>query len=108
MGTAEGLMYLINHVFLPPKVPQKDDGDLATDRQLLKGCSAALKSYQNHDISSEERTKWATCSHMVDNMLETHDMSGDMSPKKIEARFREMTIGGLLSIIEPRLIAANL
>lgn len=83
------LNYVINHVFLPPKLPQKDDSDARKSASLIDELLAALRSLQLH-ISEQERSEWTPCIKMVDNMLELRDPSGGLMAEKVQTTLREM------------------
>ncbi len=50
----EDLDFIINHVFLPPKLPQKDDSDDTKNVYLLVKLREALESFQAH-IPEQQR-----------------------------------------------------
>lgn len=41
------LSYLINHIFLPPQLPQEDDSDPSSDRALLESIVAGLDAFES-------------------------------------------------------------
>lgn len=88
-----GLNYIITHVTLPPKLPQKDDSDSGKDVVLLQQCEAALRTFQTVR-SGRDENKWSSCSGMIRNMLRMRDPCGDMIDKKICLAFK-MEIGGM-------------
>lgn len=62
------LEYLLNHVFLPPKLPQEDDADAERDAvlcRLVYNCSSNFCTY----LSQHQQENWST----VINMLEALD-----------------------------------
>ena len=71
------LAFIINHLFLPPKLPQQADSDVAGNNSaLLKVCVHVAESYQ-HEIesldgsgskkSSEMKDKWEPVARMLRN-----------------------------------------
>ena len=96
MAQAQGLSYIINHVFLPPKLPQEDDSGVDKDFALIAECEAALNSFQAH-FPSHECRRWAACTRMLRKMLELRDPSGDMVPGKVEATLKSMADQGIRS-----------
>ena len=44
--SCEGLQFIINHVFLPPKLPQEDDSDDQHERSLLNLVCQTLSTFQ--------------------------------------------------------------
>jgi hypothetical protein len=97
------LSYIVNHVFLPPQLPQEDDSGLG-EILLLEECKAALGSYLAN-LSSGGHWKWAACSAMVSNMLRIRDYSGDLAPDQVEASLRGMTPEGSIAPISPQIIS---
>ncbi|KAI9742144.1 MAG: hypothetical protein M1818_004044 [Claussenomyces sp. TS43310] len=89
MDSALNLSYTINHVFLPPKLPQKDDSSVVNDLELLKECEAALRSFQAH-VSPEERWRWTNCAKLVSKMIELRLPSGDIRSGKLESSLESM------------------
>lgn len=94
MADIQALPYIINHVFLPPKLLQEDDSGADKDSSLLVECEAALKSFQAH-LPSHECPRWAACTRMLRNMLELRDPSGDMISGKVEATLESMADQGI-------------
>ena len=87
------LNYIINHVFLPPKLPQKDDSNTAKGSSLLEEVLTALKSFQAH-IPEQERSEWIPCIKMVRKMLQIRDHFGGLVAKEVETTLMEMADGG--------------
>ena len=94
--TTYNLLYFINHVFLPPKLPQKDDADITGDLALTEECRTALESFVAY-LPSGDHSKWASCAKMLSRMLETRDR-GDMIVENVKMGLREMTSGGRLNL----------
>ena len=87
------LDYIINHVFLPPKLPQKDDSDATKDSSLVEELLVALKSFQAH-IPEQQRLEWIPCIKMVRNMLQIRDHFGGLVAEEVETTLRDMVDGG--------------
>ena len=87
------LDYIINHVFLPPKLPQKDDSDATKGTSLAEELLVALKSFQAH-IPEQHRLEWIPCIEMVRNMLQTRDHFGGLVAEEVETTLRDMVDGG--------------
>ena len=98
MDPAYGLQYIINHVFLPPKLPQSDDSAFKNDSSLTKECRAALKSFQVH-LPTQEQWRIVACIRMVSKIQELRDESGDLILGKIEESLEEMNDRGMLGLI---------
>jgi hypothetical protein len=46
MDPSQSLYYIINHVFLLPKLPEKDDSDVEQESALIEECEAALRKLE--------------------------------------------------------------
>ncbi|KAJ7636920.1 hypothetical protein FB45DRAFT_1056179 [Roridomyces roridus] len=62
------LHYLINHIFLPPELPQKDDASLEANSTLCACILEAGASFSNTLASTEERQGWATVMKMLERL----------------------------------------
>jgi len=87
------LDYIVNHVFLPPRLPQEDDGNSKNDSILIEECKSALCLFQAC-LPVEERSQCDTPILMMSKMLESRDPSGDMLPKKVAILLETMKDGG--------------
>lgn len=80
---ASNLEYIIKHVFLLPKLPQKNDSAPERDASLLIACEEALDSFKNYFHAAELR-KWLICKKMVQDMLKSRGPSGAFRQEEIE------------------------
>ena len=87
------LDYIINHVFLPPKLPHKDDSSIEKTNALIETMLAATNLLQDH-LPDQEHSEWIPCIKMMRNMLELKDKAGKLIAKKVEIALREMSHGG--------------
>lgn len=87
--------YIINHVFLPPKLPGKDDSGVKHESVLIEECEAALRSFQAY-IPPNGHWRWAVCTRMLSKMLEMRDVSGDIASGKVEESLASMIDRGIL------------
>lgn len=88
------LNYIINHIFLSLKLPQKNDSDDVKSASLIEELWAALKSLQTH-ISEWECLKWIPCTKMVSNMLKLWDQFKELIAEKMKAMLRKMINEGM-------------
>lgn len=58
------LNYIVDHVFLPSKIPQKDDSSATKDASWAEEVLIALMLLQAH-IPTQERSEWIPCIQMV-------------------------------------------
>ncbi|KIM46712.1 hypothetical protein M413DRAFT_23079 [Hebeloma cylindrosporum] len=64
------LRYVLNHVFLPPKLPQEDDYDAERDAALCRFAYDASLEFGAF-LSQSQQAQWSTVSQMLKNMLES-------------------------------------
>ncbi|KAJ7609703.1 hypothetical protein FB45DRAFT_876332 [Roridomyces roridus] len=67
--SSEQLNYLINHIFLPPQIPQEDDASSDTNKHLCACILEAGASFRDTLISIEERQEWATVMKMLERLV---------------------------------------
>ena len=92
---AHRLLYIFNHVFFPPKLPQEDDADITEDLALTEECRAALESFVAY-LPPEDHLKWEACVKMLSRMLQIRDPCGDILVEKVKMNLGQMTSGGRL------------
>ena len=68
MKMHKDLNYITDHVFLPLRLPPKDDSNVAKDASLAEGVLAVLRLFQAY-IPTQERLEWIPCINLVDSML---------------------------------------
>lgn len=89
----EELDYIINHVFLPPKLPHQDDSSVENTNALIEMVLAATELLQDH-LPEQEHSEWIPCIKMMRNMLELKDECGKLIAEKVETALKEMSHGG--------------
>jgi hypothetical protein len=87
------LMYIFNHVFLPPELPQKDDNDFSNGLRLIEELQLALISFQGY-LPDHQRPHWSPCVRMVSQMLEIRGQFGSLSTQALENCLNSMLDGG--------------
>ncbi|KAK2793814.1 hypothetical protein FQN51_001032 [Onygenales sp. PD_10] len=91
------LSYVIDHVFLPPKLPQKDDYTFENSKGLIKTCLRALKKFQSF-LAPEVHPKWTTLVAMLQGMLDMRDIAGKLLSGNISDKLEKMAVGDVISI----------
>lgn len=86
--TRKGLSYIINLVFLPPKLPQKDDSDDIKSASLIEELRALLRSLQTH-IPELGCSELIPCIKMINNMLELRDHVRGLVAAKVKTTPRK-------------------
>ncbi|PKS12561.1 hypothetical protein jhhlp_000769 [Lomentospora prolificans] len=66
-------MYLVNHVFLPPKLPHEDDTNDAFDRFLVDEVSAALDRFNDTQDSTQTFGAIDNVIEAISNLSTVHD-----------------------------------
>lgn len=97
MAISENLTYVINHVFLPPKLPQKEDDYIPEkDNAIGEHCKSAIASFRDYlpDQRSKSKLKWAVCDRMIRNLLELRDPVEGAVSDKLGKYIAEMKIHG--------------
>lgn len=67
--------YLINHLFLPPKLPQEDDSSPARTNALLHhvtDSAAAFLNFLKQDADSDVLRRWRMLHKMLESMERIH------------------------------------
>ena len=78
--SSEDLLYMLNHVFLPPKLPQKDDNDdSGVDRDVTL-CHFAYKA--SHEfatyLSQSQQENWSIVSQMLKKLKTSRVLDEDV------------------------------
>ena len=94
MNDYSNLNYIIHHVFLPSKLPQKDDDEATKSTILIEKLLAALKFFQSH-IEERKRSEWTPCIEMISSMLESRDRLGGLVAEKLESKLEVLKGGGM-------------
>ncbi|TVY56340.1 hypothetical protein LCER1_G002622 [Lachnellula cervina] len=83
MSTTKGqekMLYLIQHMFLPPKLPQKDDSNLECEKFLLDTTIDALGAFKGHinDTKHDQGVVVDSVIDMVTKMRSVHEFDGNL------------------------------
>ena len=66
----EDTLYILNHVFLPPKLPQEDDTNTDHDIALCHLVYDASLGFTDF-VSKRQQQKWSIVSQMLQTLLKT-------------------------------------
>lgn len=73
--SSEDLVYILNHVFMPPRLPQEDDHDDNHDIALCRViCDASQKFAES--LLQHQRGLWSTVDQMLQKVLRTTEVRG--------------------------------
>lgn len=64
------ILYMLNHVFLPPKLPQEDDTTVEHETAL---CDLAYRASLEFTplLSDNQQRQWSSVSRMLETLLQT-------------------------------------
>jgi hypothetical protein len=86
------LQYAVNHVFLPPELPQHDDQTVAHDKFLCDHVCGSIVAYQA-GLPAQESSQWDSILTMVENLGRTQEFNV-LSPETIANQISRMRHGG--------------
>ncbi|KAJ7221929.1 hypothetical protein C8J57DRAFT_1593667, partial [Mycena rebaudengoi] len=94
----ENIDYIINHLFLPPKLPQAhDDPDSSKQQALaqhLSNCAAIFCDHlSREDVESSVQAHWKDLKKMLSGFARIHEGAG-MSPEHLAAAINKMNSKG--------------
>lgn len=104
--SASEIAYLVNHVVLPTKLPQKDDYDASFELSLINVTLFALQDLKSnvHDNQLEHVEKAIT---MINNLHCSRDYYGHVSEKKLQDLLSGLTNGVTEQILPLEVKAQN-
>jgi hypothetical protein len=90
--TASAAAYLIHHVVLPPRLPQKDDYDATHEHCLIDAVVCALQDLQEHVGDQDQDLKCLLTSAVraITNLADSRDEHGDVSEIRLLAVFKKL------------------
>jgi hypothetical protein len=83
------LLYAVHHVFLPPKLPQKNDQTVENDKFLCNHVCKSIVAY----TGKIQGSKWDQILRTVQNLAQTQE-SSSLSPQTIQDQIYRMHHGG--------------
>ncbi|PBL01428.1 hypothetical protein ARMGADRAFT_1059170 [Armillaria gallica] len=92
-GSMEELLYIINHVFLPPKLPHADDRESANDIAL---CRVVLDSAKRFQASRSNSDHWESIVKML-RKFKASQKHGALPLAEVEEQLSEMADGDVLT-----------
>jgi hypothetical protein len=91
--------YIVEHVFLPARLPDEEDPDVSKkDSALLSEVASVVALFsddlrENPNVSHETRDAWDIISRMFDTMLATR-LTNRLDKSIIETQLQSMRVGG--------------
>ncbi|KAL4994276.1 hypothetical protein BDV10DRAFT_189152 [Aspergillus recurvatus] len=94
----EASLYLFHHVFLPPKLPQKDDYNARYELILLDTVIDTLKKFRTL-VPNQHRQVLGPVITMIARLREIHGSRGDLSEGKLKEALQKLDAkGGILPV----------
>ncbi|GAA93193.1 similar to An08g12160 [Aspergillus luchuensis IFO 4308] len=91
-------IYLLHHVFLPPKLPQEDDYNASHESALLDGVIDALALFQEYSHGQESEVV-DSVKVMLTRLRATRDCHGDVNHVELQKALEELeNSGGALPV----------
>jgi hypothetical protein len=92
---ADGLHYVVDHVFLPPKLPQEDDSSDSNDATLCDMVHKAAEAFCNV-LPAHKQGRWTPILKMLDNIHTLHQSS--FRDDQIISAMQDMRPGGISNL----------
>lgn len=86
--TKTAMVYLVNHVFLPPRFPNGDDWESIHDSTMQSTLLASIKRFEAH-IAPGRLTLVRSAAAMIRRMIESQDENGRVHLNKLEHTLHE-------------------
>ncbi|KAF8901480.1 hypothetical protein CPB84DRAFT_1815184 [Gymnopilus junonius] len=90
----DDLLYMLHHVFLPPKLPQQDDSDVERDIALCDLTHRTSLEFQRF-LSDLQQQQWSSVSRMLQMLLQT---TRNLDQGILEKNILDLGEGGSLAL----------
>lgn len=90
---SEASLYLVHHIFLPPKLPQEDDYKPEYELMLLEKCVEALQQFKVY-VSDSEADSIAAAVTMVTRLAHICGPNGDVDEKEFRNALTQLYTEG--------------
>jgi len=100
VASRRGLRYQINHLFLPPKTPQKDDINPTLENELVASVLRCLRAF-GEALSDARPPAVDVCLGMLQRMLSVRAPGTRLDPEQLEKEFRQLRDAGTCSVLCP-------
>lgn len=91
------LQYIVDHVFLPPKLPREEDSSWERCFDLTATVLDALNAFGLEQPQSEQPV-WATVARMIQSLQDSASDEGTMSAETIGNLLMALLYGGKLAL----------
>jgi hypothetical protein len=90
MTDAQALLYVVHHVFSPPKLPQADDQNSTNDHFLCELTYQSAVAYRVY-LPIDQRSQWNSILRMLRNLLH----SQKLTVQTVDQSISDMGVGGI-------------
>ncbi|HEV7738343.1 MAG TPA: hypothetical protein VGO47_13345 [Chlamydiales bacterium] len=97
-STDISIEYLINHLFLPPKLPGTDDVTVQLQSNLLKFIGACIGKFAGGVHEQYHKEKWHRLLVMVEKMQSTRS-GKDLSSEQLYSTMMNMEYNGMSGLL---------
>jgi hypothetical protein len=105
LSTAE-ITYLINHVVLPPKLPQADDASAQNESSLIQTIISSLRDFKAH-LDKQETQQVQNVLDAVSNLYKSRYTTGSISESSLKLLFSGLENGKTKGAIPLEIKAQN-
>jgi hypothetical protein len=95
----QSLLYIINHVFLPPKLPQKDDFNQSMEVDLLGMVLEALQKFLSFSVSQADADIINQTIGMMKTLVSVLDKTGALLETQLTQAMASLSQNGLFVLL---------
>jgi hypothetical protein len=89
----DAISYLINHVVLPPKLPQEDDCEASHEQSLLEAVLGTLHGLYSEGADWKVNAAITSAIQTITSLCESRDSDGHVSELQLREVFRKLAFG---------------
>ncbi|KAF4634558.1 hypothetical protein G7Y89_g3549 [Cudoniella acicularis] len=93
----DSLLYQINHIFLPPQLPNKEEKNVSHERSLHETVYLALQLFEKY-FPSGQRPEVDRCIRMMRSMICIRDANGFLDPTRLDDEIMNLSDKDSLAI----------
>ncbi|KAF7977108.1 hypothetical protein HWV62_4707 [Athelia sp. TMB] len=94
--SASAAHYIANHVFFPPRLPQKDDYQISHEKAICSSILGSVLAYKDY-APSLERDRWDKIGKMLEHLKDTQEYEA-LSEHSITNAITEMQTGDIIAL----------
>ncbi|TDL21943.1 hypothetical protein BD410DRAFT_828691 [Rickenella mellea] len=90
--------YIVENIFMPPKLPQEADGDAHANDLALAICVVASARTYRGSVPREERPRWEIMVTMLEQLISSQEAAG-LSKSTVIRSLKNLRGGGVLAFL---------